>query len=120
MDKPEPNIPTPEPNNQTTHHIYAATGEFSEVTNMIHSDLTGRFPQTSTQGNKYILIVYSYDGNAILAEPMNSRTDNAAIEAYSTILSHLKKAGLAPKLQRLDNEASHLKTSWMIKESIGN
>jgi hypothetical protein len=41
MYKPEPIIPTPEPNNQTTHHIYAATGEFSEATNMIHSDLTG-------------------------------------------------------------------------------
>jgi hypothetical protein len=117
-DKPEPIIPTPEPNNQKTQYIYAATGEFSEATNMIHSDLTGRFPQTSTQGNKYILIIYSYDGNAILAEPMRSRTDNAAIAAYRTILSCLKKAGLAPKLQRLNNEASRALKDFLDDQEI--
>jgi hypothetical protein len=72
----------------------------------------------STQGNKYILIVYSYDGNTILAEPMCSGTDNAAIEAYSTILSRLKKAGLAPKLQCLDNEASRALKDFLDDQGI--
>ncbi len=35
-----------------------------EVTGQIYSDQTGRFPQTSSRGNKYIMIVYDYDSNA--------------------------------------------------------
>lgn len=116
----EPIIPVQEPNNEKTQHIYAATAEFTD-TSMIYSDLTGKFPHTSKQGNKYILIIYAYDGNQILAEPMKERTDHEMIRAYKVILEHLKKAGLSPKLQRLDNEASKaLQQFWMNRISIGN
>ncbi len=50
-----------------------------EVTGQIYSDQTGRFPQTSSRGNKYIMIVYDYPFNAILAEPITSRTEDELV-----------------------------------------
>ena len=50
-----------------------------EVTGQIYSDQTGRFPQTSIRGNKYIMIVYDYPFNAILAEPITSRTEDELV-----------------------------------------
>jgi hypothetical protein len=114
----EPLMPKQEPHNAKTNYVYAAMGKFSEATNMIHSNLTGHFPQTSTQGNKYVLIVYSYDGNAILAQPMQARDDKSSIEAYTIVLNRLKKAGLAPKLQRLDNEASRALKDFFDEQDI--
>ena len=37
-----------------------------------YMDLTGRFPHKSSSGNEYILVVYDYDSNAILAEALSS------------------------------------------------
>jgi hypothetical protein len=54
----------------------------------------------------YVLVVYDYDSNAILAEPMRNRTDAEMLRAYSVILNRLIARGLKPKLQQLDNEAS--------------
>ena len=38
-----------------------------------YMNLTGRFPHKSSSGSEYLLIVYDYDSNAILAEPLSSR-----------------------------------------------
>ena len=51
-----------------------------EATNKDYSDLTGKFPVQSALGNKYILIVYHYDSNAILAEPLKDRTAKSTCE----------------------------------------
>ena len=59
--------PIQEPNNQPTQQLFATI----ESTGKIYTDQTGRFPVTSSQGNKYILLLYDYDTNAILTEPIN-------------------------------------------------
>ena len=38
-----------------------------EETHKIYTDQTGKYPITSSQGNKYMPIMYVYDANAILA-----------------------------------------------------
>ena len=48
--------------NTKTHQVYAAT---IEVTGQISTNLTGRFPVTSSCGNKYLLVMYDYDSNSI-------------------------------------------------------
>ena len=68
------------------------------------SDQTGRFPVTSSKGNKYIMIMYSYDANAILGEPMKSRTEDEILRAFSQLNSYLADRGFKPKWHRLDNE----------------
>jgi hypothetical protein len=71
-----------------------------------YTDLTGRFPKTSSRGYKYILLIYDYDGNSIQAEPMKNRSDAEAIRAYSRIYDELTSKGLKPKFQTMDDEAS--------------
>ena len=51
----------------------------------------------------YMLVVYDYNINAILCEPMKNRTGPAIVEVYKIILTLLKTRGLKLSLQRLDN-----------------
>jgi hypothetical protein len=87
---------------QLTDKVYAI---ITELDGKIYTDLTGRFPTTSIKGKKYVLILYEYDGNAILAEPMKSRSDTEAVRAYTVIYKQLTDAGLHPKFQMMDNDA---------------
>ena len=43
-----------------------------EPTGQIYTDQTGRFVTPSTQGNKYLLLLYDYDSSVILAEPIKT------------------------------------------------
>ena len=70
------------------------------------SDLTGRFPHTSARGNKYILMVYDSDSNAILSEPLKSKAAGEITRGWKTIYDRLARHGNAPKLFILDNEVS--------------
>ena len=36
-------------------------------------DLTGRFPRRSSRGNTHVFLMYDYDSNAILIEPLKTR-----------------------------------------------
>jgi hypothetical protein len=62
--------------------VYAIIVEAGQI----HSDLTGRFPTTSTKGNKYVLVLYDYDTNNILTEPMNNRGDKEMVRAYNKLI----------------------------------
>ena len=57
-----------EPDNDKTELVVATVGE----THNIYTDQVGKFPITSSWGNKYILIMYVYDYNSILSSPLNS------------------------------------------------
>ena len=54
-----------------------------DKTHKIYTDQTGKFPITFSQGNKYILIMYVYYANAILASPLKSRSGSHILEAYT-------------------------------------
>jgi hypothetical protein len=77
-----------------------------EPMGQIYTDQTGCFVQASSNGNNYLLILYDYDSNRILAEPIKTRTGQAILAAYKIIHTRLCNAGLHPKLQCLDNECS--------------
>jgi hypothetical protein len=48
----------------------------------IYTDQTGRFPVVSSKGNTYIMVLYEYDGNVILAEPIKIRTTAELLRAF--------------------------------------
>ena len=79
-----------------------------EMTSKIFSDQTGRFPKTSSKGAKYVMIVYDYDSNAILAEALKSRAAHELLRAMTVIHEYLKQRGLRPSIQILDNECPDL------------
>jgi hypothetical protein len=89
-----------------------------EITGQIYSNQTGRFPVTSSRGSKYVMIVYDYDSNAILAEPLASRNESDLLRAYTKLHTYLTERGLKPVLQKLDNEAPGKLQSFMRQNDV--
>ena len=71
----------------------------------IYTDQTGKFPVISNRGNRYMMVIYAYDANCILVEPMKNRTERCMLEAYEKAHERLQQAGYKPRLHWLDNEA---------------
>ncbi|KAI2494253.1 hypothetical protein MHU86_20271 [Fragilaria crotonensis] len=97
-------FPASDPDNARTHQCFAAV--FEPASGQIHSDQTGKFIVASSSGNNYVLIVYDYDSNSILVEPIRSRSGPCILAAFKIIHARLVTAGLRPQLHRLDNECS--------------
>ena len=98
--------PEPESPNKKTFECFATIVDNSSSGKAYH-DLTGQFPHTSTRGNKYLLVHYDYDSNAILAEPLKNRTSGEIKRAWLILVEKLTRNGNAPKTYIMDNEASH-------------
>ena len=96
----------PRPNINRQHYVGIEIVKFADLTGVMSTDQSGRFPITSRRGNAYIMVSYDYDSNVIDATAIRSREDAALIEGYTELYSHLTKAGITPLLHKLDNEAS--------------
>ena len=92
--------------------------EVFNPTGQVYTDQTGRFPAISSKGNKYLMILYDYDSNAILAEPMKSRHEQEMIRAYAKMHDYLTERGLKPVLQKLDNEAPKGLKKYMAQHNV--
>jgi hypothetical protein len=79
----DPHLPDQENNSEPDPEdfpILPSSGECShfcyvsiiELTGQIYTDQTGKFVTPSSTSNNYLLVLYDYDSNAILAEPMKS------------------------------------------------
>eukprot|EP00957_Ditylum_brightwellii_P176129 13411749-Ditylum_brightwellii.AAC.1 len=93
-----------EENNKEMHLVYMVIMEYENI-GKIYSDQTGQFPVTASKDNKYVMVLYVYDPNAILLQSLKNRTDAEITRAYKTNVMELKKAGYNPNFHRLDNEA---------------
>eukprot|EP00970_Alexandrium_tamarense_P013001 scaffold3198_cov213-Alexandrium_tamarense.AAC.33 len=63
---------------------------FDATKRPMFSDQTGKFPITSSRGNKYIMVAVELDGSYIDAEPLKTRTTQSLINAYQTIHNRWK------------------------------
>ena len=114
-----PDVPAPSPAIHTNIHICAVVSATDETyTDKIYSNLTGKFPVQSNLGNKYVLIIYNYDANAIIAEPLKDRTVGEIARGHQVIYMYLQDRGLAPRFEILDNECSAELTKVMRKNKI--
>lgn len=95
-------MPTATPTLPRTHALTVTTVDFTGCT---FSDQTGCFPVVSRRGYKCVMILYSHDANAILAEPIKSRAQSELIRAYTTMQTTLIDKGFTLRLHILDNEA---------------
>jgi hypothetical protein len=97
-----------------TQYVYAETIDAGQI----YTDQTGRFPVVSSKGNKYIMVLYDYDRNAILAKPIKNRTAPELLKAFQFMEQALVAKGLKPKLMKLDNEASKLLKDYLYQQEI--
>jgi hypothetical protein len=110
--------PSPLPDGKRTHSIYAAVETIDAPIGRIASDQTGRFPVTSATGMKYVIIVYDYDSNSILAELLLNPGAKTILTAFKRIHALLVSQGLRPQLHRLDNEASNILKEFLLDAAI--
>jgi hypothetical protein len=82
-----------------THFVYGAVIDAPTATRQIYTDQTGCFPVISRRGNKYIMVLYDYNSNSILVEPIKNHTDAEILHAFEQHVTRLTAAGLKPLLQ---------------------
>ena len=116
QEQDDPLLPDYEPQwEDKTHELYTTIWDTATKTFL---DQTGPFPIESTRGNIYIFLLYSYDANAVLVEPLQSRQARQIMEAWEKCYLKLKKAGYAPTLHVLDNEFSAIMKQAFEKHNI--
>jgi hypothetical protein len=64
------------------------------------------------------MILYDYDSNAILTQPIKDRTAPELLKAFQVMEQELVARGLKPKLMKLDNEASKLLKTYLHQQDI--
>ena len=97
--------PSPEPNIKTNDVAYILVSR--EEISTAYTDLTGRFPVRSSQGNQYILIGYHYDANCIYGHAIKDRAASTLTTAWQTLHDMFSKAAVAPNTYVMDNEISN-------------
>ena len=78
------------------HRVGVSAFKFDELNGMISTDLPGRFPIKSAQGNSYILVMYCYTNNAILAEPIQTRLAVDIEKGYNKLYKKLLLSSIIP------------------------
>ena len=75
-----------------------------DVSGQIFTDQTSRFPQVSSRGNRSVMVLYDYDSNAILTDPLKKNTTSELVRAQTRLTQYLLDRGLNPKTLRIDNK----------------
>jgi hypothetical protein len=97
-----PNTPTP-PQYESKKNIFICIYELKKT---MYSDQTECFPQVSSLGNKYIMVIHNVESNSSWVEALKDNTSGKLILGHARALEQIKKDGIVPKHQVLDNQAS--------------
>ena len=83
-------------------------GEDERLSNTMFSDQTGAFPFVSSRNNRFIMVVHHVDSNSTWVEPLQNQLEGTLIAARTKILERMRRQGIMPKHQILDNQCSAL------------
>ncbi|OEU07083.1 hypothetical protein FRACYDRAFT_198400 [Fragilariopsis cylindrus CCMP1102] len=95
--EPEPVLPPPIRVTNRQHTVAVDIIPFEELKGIIATDLPGRFPTTSAQGNAYVLVMYDYDSNTINAVAIKNRKTASLVQDNETskeLILEIEKKGL--------------------------
>ena len=84
----------------------------------IYTDQTGKFPTTSSNGMQYCFVLYSFDANAILVEPIKNRSARELLHAHQKFVTFLTQRGYKPNMHYLDNKSPQCIKSYDINNKI--
>ena len=90
----------------------------AEISGKVATDQSGRFPTTSSKGNKYLMVLHEYDSNTILAKPMKNRSEAELVRSYTTLHEYLCLRDLKPNLHVLDNECPSGLKKFMTNDRV--
>ena len=65
--------------------------EIWDMNGTLYSDQTGKFPVQSRRGHNYIMVMVEIDSNAVIVEPMKTKSDKEMQRAYLALLAKLKE-----------------------------
>ena len=88
------------------------------VSGQIFTDQTGRFPRVSIRGNKSVMVLYDYDNNVILAEPLKINTTSELVRSQTRLRQYLLDRGLKPKALHIDNDCPEAFQRFFIANNI--
>ena len=71
----------------------------------MYTDQTRKFPVASSQGNRYIMVLYEWDNNLILVEPIKTWALGEMHRAYNKSMVRLTERGIKVIKHILDNKA---------------
>jgi hypothetical protein len=77
-----------------------------DITGLVFSNRTVRFPITFNRGHAYLVIFYIYDANFIASVPIKNRTKQELLRAYQITSKYLSSHGFKPCLHKIDNKTS--------------
>jgi hypothetical protein len=100
--KPTEDIPTNIPHQKKSDILITE----HEVKSLMYADQTGLFPAVSSLGNKYVMILHHVDSNPFWSEAMQNQSGGELILTCARALAGMRRRGLIPKHQILDNQAS--------------
>ena len=93
---------------------------YAKIENLhkIYTDQTGKFPTISSNGMQYCFVLYSFDANAILVEPIKQRSASELLRAHQKLVQYLTERGYKPNMHYLDNEAPQCIKSYDTTNNI--
>jgi hypothetical protein len=97
-----PDTPTPPPH-ESKMDVFICIYKLRKT---MYSYQTGWFPQISSLGNKYIMVIHDVDSNSSWVEAPKDNAGSELILARAQALEQMRKVGVVPKHQVLDNQAS--------------
>ena len=95
----------PDAESVKTHDICATIAPFN-IKRKGFSDLTGALPHKSRRRNLYVMVMYDYDSNSILSEPIINRLAEIILHVFLKVHKVLKSRGSDPKFYIKDTECS--------------
>ena len=90
------------------HKVGVSVFKFDELNGIISTDLPEWFRTTLTRGHAYILVMYCYTNNTILATAIESRRAKHIEKWYYELYKKDLLSEIIPVLQRIDNETSKI------------
>ena len=75
------------------HQVFSSCLVIVTLTSLIHTYLAERFPVQLILGNKYLLVLYNYDSNAIIMEAIHMWNASDIYAAYANLIQFLQCCG---------------------------
>ncbi len=98
------NLIADDESNPSIANVFAYGAFADKQSGVVYHDLTGSFPFMSLDGSVCFFVLYHYESNSILAEPIKGLDDKTIFEAYKKFHLLLDKDYLV-KLNVMDNQA---------------